>query len=191
LWASADCYVEVWLEKDALAGVVMPVTSTYDVPLMVARGYASLSFLHTAAEYIRNLDVSTYIYHLGDFDPSGVNACVKIEETLRDMAPNAELMFERIAVEQWQIEEWSLPTRPTKASDTRSKKFGDISVELDAISPDRLRSLVTAAIENHLPRQQLEILIAEHVGQRQLENVVVYLVIWATQRGHVSRQDRQ
>jgi hypothetical protein len=52
LWADADCYVEVWLEKDALAGVILPVTAMFDVPLMVARGYASLSFLHTAAEYI-------------------------------------------------------------------------------------------------------------------------------------------
>jgi hypothetical protein len=51
LWANADAYVEVWLEKDALAGVVYPITAMYDVPLMVARGYASLSFLHSAAEY--------------------------------------------------------------------------------------------------------------------------------------------
>ena len=53
LWADADAYVEVWLEKDALAGVVLPVTSVYDVPLMVARGHASLSFLHSAADKIR------------------------------------------------------------------------------------------------------------------------------------------
>jgi len=64
---------------------------------MVARGYASLSFLHNAAEYINELDVPAYIYHLGDFDPSGVNAGEKIEETLREMAPNAEIYFERIA----------------------------------------------------------------------------------------------
>jgi hypothetical protein len=50
LWNEADSYVEIWLEKDALAGVVYPVTSMYDVPLMVARGYASLSFLYSAAE---------------------------------------------------------------------------------------------------------------------------------------------
>jgi hypothetical protein len=49
LRVDADAYVEVWLEKDALSGVVLPVTSMYDVPLMVARGYASLSFLHSAA----------------------------------------------------------------------------------------------------------------------------------------------
>ena len=63
--------------------MLYPVTSMYDVPLMVARGYASLSFLYSAAEYINTLDVPAYIYHLGDFDPSGVNAGEKIEETLR------------------------------------------------------------------------------------------------------------
>ena len=114
LWADADSYVEIWLEKDALAGVVYPVTSMYDVPLMVARGYASLSFLHSAAEYINDLDVPTYIYHLGDFDPSGVNAGEKIEETLRELAPDAEIIFERIAVTPQQIAKWDLPTRPTK-----------------------------------------------------------------------------
>jgi len=49
LWADADAYVEIWLEKDALSGVVYPVTAMFDVPLMVARGYASLSSLHSAA----------------------------------------------------------------------------------------------------------------------------------------------
>jgi hypothetical protein len=49
LWKDIGCYSEIWLEKDALAGVVFPVTARYDVPLMVARGYASLSFLYSAA----------------------------------------------------------------------------------------------------------------------------------------------
>src|SRR5215467_10483800 len=134
LWTDADAYVEIWLEKDALAGVVYPVTSMYDVPLMVARGYASLSFLYSAAEYINDLDVPTFIYHGGDFDPSGVNAGEKIEETLHELAPDADIVFQRIAVTPEQIADWDLPTRPTKASDTRSKGFGSaISVELDAI----------------------------------------------------------
>lgn len=74
LWDNANAYVEVWLEKDAVAGVILPVTSLYDVPLMVTRRYASLSFLHSAAEVIASFDVPTFIYHLGDYDPSGVNA---------------------------------------------------------------------------------------------------------------------
>jgi hypothetical protein len=168
LWADADCYVEVWLEKDALSGVVLPVTAQYDVALMVARGYASLSFLHSAAEYINQLDVPTYIYHLGDFDPSGVNAGEKIEETLCDMAPDADIHFERIAVEPWQIEEWNLPTRPTKSSDTRSKIFGAVSVELDAIEPNTLRAIVRGAIDQHLPEHQYGVLKAAEESERDI-----------------------
>src|SRR5262245_41432226 len=105
LWDDANCYVEIWLEKDAMAGVVYPITSMYDVPLMVARGYASLSFLHSAAEYINSLEVPTYIYNLGDFDPSGVNAGDKIQETLQELAPGADIEYERIAVTPKQIGE--------------------------------------------------------------------------------------
>lgn len=168
LWADADCYVEIWLEKDALSGVVYPVTSMYDVPLMVARGYASLSFLHGAAEYINELEVPTYIYHFGDFDPSGVDAGNKIEQTLRELAPDAEIHFERVAVTPSQIKKWNLPTRPTKKSDSRSKNFGDISVELDAIPPARLRSLVKLVIEEHLPKRQFEILKIAEASERDI-----------------------
>jgi hypothetical protein len=169
LWVDADAYVEVWLEKDALSGVIYPVTAEYDVPLMVARGYASLSFLADAAEAISDLDVPTYIYHLGDLDPSGVNAGEKIEETLRELAPDAEIHFERLAVTSKQVADWDLPSRPTKKSDSRAKKFGsDISVELDAIEPDRLRDLVRGATEKHLPRHQFEILKAAEQSEREI-----------------------
>ena len=168
LWNDINAYVEIWLEKDALAGVILPVTINYDVPLMVARGYASLSFLHTAAEYISSIDVPTYIYHLGDFDPSGVNAGQKIEQTLRELAPEADIHFERLAVEPEQIRWWNLPTRPTKSTDTRSKNFGDVSVELDAIHPDRLRDLVQVAIEQHLPPEQFAVLKAAENSERAL-----------------------
>ncbi len=172
LWTSAATYVEVWLEKDALSGVIYPITSLYDVPLMVARGYASLSFLHGAAEYINELDVPAYIYHLGDFDPSGVNAAEKIEQTLRDLAPRADIHFERIAVTPAQIQTWGLPTRPTKQTDSRAKGFGAVSVELDAIKPDLLRALVRRHIERHLPADELRVLQAAEASEQQiLQNI--------------------
>src|SRR6516225_7160965 len=168
LWADADSYVEIWLEKDALAGVVLPITYMYDVPLMVSRGYASLSFLHSAAECINNLFLPAYIYHLGDFDPSGVNAGEKIEETLKEMAPDAEIYFERLAVTEEQISAWNLPPRPTKTTDTRSKNFGSSSVELDAIGPNTLRDIVRQAIELHLPKHQYQVLKAAEESERKL-----------------------
>jgi hypothetical protein len=173
LWRDAEAYVEIWLEKDALSGVVYPITWQFDVPLMVARGYASLSFLHGAADYIGALDVPTYIYHLGDFDPSGQDAARAIEETLREMAPDAEIHFERLAVTPAQITRWRLPTRPTKTTDSRSRGFGAVSVELDAIPPNRLRNLVQKAIERHLPPDQYAVLkVAEESEQKLIRGLV-------------------
>jgi hypothetical protein len=84
------------------------------------------------------------------------------------MAPDANIMFERIAVNPDQIAAWNLPTRPTKQTDTRARSFGAESVELDAIEPNRLREIVERAIERHLPADQLEILEAAEDSERSL-----------------------
>lgn len=169
LWTDADDYIEIWLEKDALAGVISPITFKFDVPLMVARGYASLSFLAGAADAIAAQDKPCHIYHLGDFDPSGVNAGEKIEETLRELAPGADITFTRLAVNLDQIGEWNLPTRPTKASDSRAKKFGHAqSVELDAIHPNNLRKIVQNAILDHVDARELEVLATAEASEREL-----------------------
>src|SRR6266508_3125587 len=49
LWDNQDAYVEVWTEKDALVGVLLEETEPWDVPLMVTRGFSSITYLHTAA----------------------------------------------------------------------------------------------------------------------------------------------
>lgn len=55
-----------------------------------------------------------------------------------------------------------------QASDTRSRGFGDVSVELDAIEPNRLRALVQEAIERHLPQEQFEVLKAAEESEREI-----------------------
>jgi hypothetical protein len=168
LWTNADSCVQIWLEKDALSSIVSDVTWGYDVPLMVARGFSSLSFLYAAAQQLEEIDVPAHIYHLGDYDPSGVAAGESIETALREMAPNANIIFERIAVTPRQIRQWRLPSRPTKKSDTRAARFGDDeSVELDAIAPDRLRAIVRQAIERHMPPQQLQKLKAAEAREKR------------------------
>ena len=155
LWTDADCDVQIWLEKAALEGVIEQVTDEYDVALMVARGYGSLSFLHKAAMDL-STEKPTFIYYLGDHDPSGENAGEVTEERLRELALDPDLIhFKRIAVTPKQIRDWSLPTRPTKTSDSRARNFVDEdgeqrpSVELDAIEPRRLRAMVKVCILHH------------------------------------------
>lgn len=169
LWANADVYVQVWLEKDSLAGVVEPITWRYDVGLWTARGYPSITFLQNAAEEIEAMDRPTYVFHLGDSDPSGENAAETIDKTLREFAPDSDIVFTRLAVLPEQIEEWRLPSRPTKQSDSRAKAFGDRpSVELDAIRPDMLRALIEAAILDHMPRERFDELMTEQANEKLL-----------------------
>ena len=162
--------MEFWLEKDALAGVLYPLTAKYDVPLMIARGYSSLSFLHSAAEAMADQYRPCFVYHLGDLDPSGVDAAEFVERTLREMAPKAEIHFERLALTEEQVEEWDLPTRPTKKTDTRSKNWKGDSVELDAVHPHQLRQLVQDAIEQHMSYGEfITLKVAEASEQEAME----------------------
>ncbi|MGH7863849.1 MAG: hypothetical protein ACREQB_02590, partial [Candidatus Binataceae bacterium] len=183
LWRDSDLYVELWLEKDALSGVVLPVTKKFDVPLMVARGYASETFLHAAGDYMAAVKKPCFVYHFGDFDPSGQDAARAVEKGLRQHAPGAEIHFERVAVTQRQIDEWNLPTRPTKQTDSRAKKFGPVSVELDAINPNKLRELIEDVIVRHLPHDQYKILIEAEKSERKLFQGLAGLVKQLAQRG--------
>jgi hypothetical protein len=156
LWNDQQVYVEIWTEKEALAGVLYEETASWDVPLMVSRGFSSKSFLYETAENISDIGKPAYLYYFGDLDPSGVHIDRHIERTLRKYAPEAEIHFERVAVLEWQIKAWKLPTRPTKKTDSRSKGFKGDSVEVDAIEPKVLRELVRHCIEKHIDRDVLE-----------------------------------
>lgn len=172
VWTNQKDYVEVWLEKEGLASVLFPVTSLYDVPLMATKGYSSISFLHSAAETITAQRKPAFLYYLGDWDPSGLDITKNVERRLREFAPQAEIHFERIAVTKRQIEEWELPTRPTKASDSRARGFQGNSVEVDAIPPTRLRELVQGAIEQHINADQLAMIkVIEEEGRNTLKAI--------------------
>lgn len=155
IWRDQDACVEVWLEKEALAGVLYRATAAWDVPLMVTRGYPSLSYLHNAAESIQWEEKPAFLYYFGDHDPSGVDIPRKVEEDLREFAPDADITFDRVAVTPELIDELDLPTRPTKRTDSRSKNFVGESVEVDAIPPATLRSMVERCVEQHVDPERL------------------------------------
>ncbi len=167
LWATQDAYVEIWLEKDALAGVIYEVTQDWDVPLMVTRGYPSLTFLQEAAAEIANQGKPVFIYQLGDHDPSGVDIPRFTEAELRRMAPGADITFERLAVTTDQLIEFDLPTRPTKRSDSRSKVFDGESVEVDAIPAPVLRQLVASRIQAHIDQEALDRLLGIEAAEAE------------------------
>ena len=167
VWDSQGVYVEIWLEKEALAGVLIDVTAKWDVPLMVTRGYPSLSFLHSAAQSIAWHEKPAFLYYFGDRDPSSVDIDRAVESGIREMAPDVDLTFTRAAVTEDQIGEYDLPTRPTKKSDSRSKNFRGDSVEVDAIDPPLLKEICEKCITDHLDFELHERLLKTEELERE------------------------
>jgi hypothetical protein len=186
LWLDQDADVHVFTEKDAIVGVIDPVTRQWDVPLGVLRGYASESFCWSIAESLRGNTWPTYMYQLGDHDPSGLDAWRAFTERVtgflepsgvhyddrgnegRYYGGGGEIYFERLAVTEDQIGELGLPTRPTKASDSRAGNFRGESVEVDAIRPAVLRQIVEDAITQHIDETSLAVTRSVEESEREL-----------------------
>ena len=49
-WADQPTYAELWVEKDALSGVLAPLAHEFHVPMMVNRGYSSQSAMYDAGK---------------------------------------------------------------------------------------------------------------------------------------------
>jgi hypothetical protein len=175
LWTSVDAYVEIWLEKEALTGVFYPITSKWDVPLMVTRGYPSLSFISEAAHAIDRANKPTYLYYFGDRDPSGADIPRHIEGSLIELS-DAEIEFRQVAVTESQILEWDLPTRPTKKTDSRAKNFRGDSVEIDAIPIEKLRALVEQCITQHIDEDLLE--RTAKIEEAERDSGLAYIRAW-------------
>lgn len=177
LWHEQPDEVHFFTEKDAISGVISPITYRWDVPLGVLRGYASESFAYSVAQSIiasnRMRSGTTYVYQLGDHDPSGVGAwadfTAKVSSFIDEGYKDADyVVFERLAVTPEQITEWTLPTRPTKRSDPRANGFAGGSVEVDAIPANTLRNLVEQAIAQHVDREQLRLTRIYERSEREI-----------------------
>src|SRR5262249_41385611 len=76
-----------------------------------------------------------------------------------------------LGLNEHQVKAWNLPTRPAKKTDSRAKKFieryGDVSVELDALTPHALRQLVDDAISQHMDPDRLAMLKGIETFERE------------------------
>lgn len=169
MWAEQANRVFVVVEKDALAGVLEATCREYDVPLLAAKGYPSVSSVRDLVHE----EIFPYIYegwrnrenpgkprkpaqrivflHMGDHDPSGLDMSRDLERRLRLFSEDAfRLVFQRIALNMDQIEEQQPPPNPAKVTDSRfegyQREYGSESWELDALPPDYLNDLLSGHI---------------------------------------------
>ena len=154
MWTSQQTLPIIWLEKDALFTPITTIASRYRVKVYAARGYSSFTAVYEAAQDI-NGSTPTKVLQLTDFDPSGEDMVRDLEDRLTKYGAS-NFQLEKIALTSDQVTRLALPPMPAKKSDPRYNSFeatfGNDVVELDALPPDELDSIVTTAIEDLIDR---------------------------------------
>ncbi len=171
-WRGQKYYVELWVEKDAIANILSPIADEQHVVLMVNRGYSSQSAMYDASYRFNNAGNAgkeNVLLYLGDLDPSGEDMVRDIDDRLVMFRSRVEVR--KIALNIDQVRRLNLPPNPAKRSDPRSRAFieqyGAGSWELDAIPPDELERIVTREIEQYIDRDVMNEVLEEQ--QEQIE----------------------
>lgn len=149
-------YIEVWVEKDALSSIFTKVATDYSVPVVVCRGFSSVTFLNEFKERISDYQdegKEVIMLYFGDFDPSGMEMLESMKITLEQELKVTGVEFKRVGLNKSDIARYNLPNDPSaiKKTDKRTKKFqkkyGNYAVELDALKPNILEAKIQGAIE--------------------------------------------
>ena len=180
LWANQDCRIEVWIEKDALVGVIEGKCRELDVPFFSCRGYVSDSEMWRAAMRIDRFTGTgqrVTILHLGDHDPSGIDMTRDIQDRLDLFALKTPAEVNRIALTMDQIEEVNPPPNPAKVTDSRFEgyraRYGEESWELDALEPRYIVDLIEEHIfaERDIDRWQ-EAVEEQEQDRKQIQDML-------------------
>jgi hypothetical protein len=160
VWENQPIYIEVWLEKDALSGILENTLDPYGVTLNVGRGFDGWDSIHNASQRFIEQEASgrpVVVLYFGDFDPSGEDMVRSLRERLAELDSNPDII--KCALTLDDIRRYELPTDFTKKTDTRRaafvRKWGDVSVELDALPLTVLRSRIVEEIEVRIDLQAL------------------------------------
>lgn len=152
-WTLQPVRPEVWIEKDALVGVLVDVCNALDISYFSCRGYTSQSAMWRAAQRLIGYEArgqETVVFHLGDHDPSGIDMTRDIRDRLALFGSSARV--ERIALNMDQVRRYSPPPNPAKLTDSRASdyvaEYGHESWELDALEPATITSLIRSSVEN-------------------------------------------
>lgn len=184
LWANQKIRIQVWIEKDALLGVISEICEKNDVPYFSCRGYASDSEIWNSAMrlriYVRDQNQEQLVVlYLGDHDPSGLDMTRDIEERLRlfSVCQSEELKVKRIALTMDQIKQLKPPPNPAKITDSRYRQYvsqyGNESWELDVLEPKFIEGLIHLEITKirNLGKWQAA-LLQEERERKQIDRLI-------------------
>lgn len=163
-------YPEILIEKKALEGVFAKPCRNWDIAVGACKGYPSLTFLFELSERLREAQANgkqCVILYFGDYDPSGEDIPRSIGENLQKFGIFG-VEIRRIALMEQQVIEWKLPPAPAKETDSRTANWDGLGqVELDAVKPEKLISLLDDAINDIFDRELYDELLERESDERE------------------------
>lgn len=173
-WEGQKYRPEVWIEKDALAGVVENVCNELRVRFFACRGYVSQSAQYAASKRFieaRRDGQIPIVFHLGDHDPSGLDMSRENRAKFALLTGhNVELR--RLALNHDQVLQYDPPPNPAKMGDSRAEdyvaQYGEESWELDALSPEVIEDLIRDAITPLIDRKKWDRAVRREEKERNL-----------------------
>lgn len=161
-----EIYIEVWVEKEAMGGVLQSICPMLDVPHFACKGYDSLSMIWRAAMRFRQEEKrrEVLLFYLGDHDPSGIDMARDIQRRL-DLFGCSNTEVERIALTMEQVKQYNPPPSPAKPKDSRYKGYrkiyGDDTWELDALDPRQIVELIKQKVGAATDQRKIDVLLQE------------------------------
>lgn len=169
-WDGQDNYVELWVEKAALAGVLQPLAAKYHVTLMVNRGYSSTSSMWESAQRYLEMDRTPILFYLGDHDPSGEDMVRDIEDRMNTFGV-AGIRVEKLALTMAQVRHYKPPPNPAKLTDSRAARYieehGASSWEVDALDPKTLAGIIEGAFQEVTDMDKMNTIIRRETKERK------------------------
>lgn len=165
---------EIWIEKDALIGIISGVCRDFDVPYFACRGYTSQSEMWGAAQRMlrhKKRGQTPIVFYLGDHDPSGLDMTRDVEDRL-ELFIGARVSVVRLALNWEQVEQYDPPPNPAKLTDSRVEnyidQFGESSWELDALDPVAIRNLIEGALLKIIDRERWDNAVVRQEHDKRL-----------------------
>lgn len=179
LWQDQPFRPEVWIEKDALVGVISGICARLRVDFFACRGYNSQSEQWRAgmrfADYIRR-GQRPIVFHLGDHDPSGIDMTRDNQDRLSLFA-GTPILVQRLALNMSQVEQYDPPPNPAKLTDSRAagyvEKYGDSSWELDALDPEVIARLIEDAVSKVRDEAKWSEALAREVADKDELDLII------------------
>ena len=174
LWEDQPWRPEVWVEKEALVGVISGICNQLRVDFFACRGYNSQSEQWRAGQRFSRYVTKgqrPIVFHLGDHDPSGLDMTRDNRERLETFA-GVPVLVQRLALNMPQIEELRAPPNPAKTSDIRfenyQREYGtDQSWELDAAPPTFIRDLIKNAVDQLRDETTWDMALSREISERK------------------------